>query len=151
MFVVQVLDTEHIRTMVEEDSELRRAIKAEARKNFAMNAARRPRNLMGLKDDEDGKNIIDSAKIARDLRKKYGGGVVTTNDDGKRTKKGVPVGLLAEMQVLFDRDQRGLKGDVRGNAESGAHRRSSAADSSANTSPTGSANERVTSRKIAPS
>jgi hypothetical protein len=91
---------------VEEDAELRRAIKAEARKNFAMNAARRPRNLMGLKADEEEKAaLLQAGKMARDLRKKYGGIVTKGEKDGKR---GVPVDLLAEMQEIFNRDQRGL-------------------------------------------
>jgi CRP-like cAMP-binding protein len=126
---LEVLEIAHIRILVNEDANLRSAIKAEARKNFAMSAARRPRNLMGVKQEEE--KVVDASKLARDLRKKYGNNAAT-DSDGKRTKRDVPVGLLAEMHEIFGREQRGLTpltDDTRrlqGSAEYYARTRSSA-------------------------
>jgi CRP-like cAMP-binding protein len=107
---LEVLSVDAIREIMEDDTQLRRSIKAEARNNFAMHASRVPRNLMGLKvgEEEEEKADDDNEKLARDLNKKYGGIVVT--ETGKRERRDLPVGLIAEMQDIFDRAQRGLQG-----------------------------------------
>jgi hypothetical protein len=98
----QVLALDIVRELIKNDPPLRKAIKAEARKNFSMSAARRPRNLMGLKN-EDNDHV---AKRSRDLKKKYGTGGKGGGDSN--CKKDKAVDLLSEMQHLFDRDVRGL-------------------------------------------
>jgi hypothetical protein len=76
------------------------------RRNFTMSAIRRPRNLMGMKpEDEENGAVAQPGKVARDLRKKYGG--IAMGTAGKRGKRGVPVELLAEMQEIFNRHLRG--------------------------------------------
>jgi voltage-gated potassium channel len=102
---LEVLELDDVRQLILEDPGLRKAIKAEARKNFSMSAARRPRNLMGMKQDDTHSSIAN--KVARDLRKKYGTGFDRTYDN-EGNKKGSPVELLAEMQDIFHRDVRGL-------------------------------------------
>jgi hypothetical protein len=95
--------------MIRQDPSLRKAIKAEARKNFSMSAARRPRNLMGLKQEEPD-NL--AKKLARDLRKKYGYDRSQAGGPETGKKKGAPVDLLTEMQHIFERDVRGMAPEI---------------------------------------
>jgi CRP-like cAMP-binding protein len=94
---LEMLLLSDIRLIMKDDAGLVKSIKAEARTNFMMHAANRPRNLNGVSEKKDKLTAAERKKVL--LKKKYG--------VSEKSQGAVPISLLAEMAEITDQVDTG--------------------------------------------
>jgi CRP-like cAMP-binding protein len=104
---LEMLDLDVIRELMKHDEQLRRAIKAEARKNFVIESSREAMNSDASHQVTDSRSVTQAKaenRANKMRRKKY--------DRAIGDKTGPPIDLLAQMSAITNAQQTGRESPV---------------------------------------